>query len=692
MKRLDKRPHVSIVVVNHNGKRFLNDCFSSLRNLDYPRSKIEMIMVDNCSSDDSAAFMEQNFPNTIILKNRINNFCSANNLGIKRSKGDYVAILNNDTEVERRWLDELMDVILRDNRIAAVGSKVLLKDGRIQSTGHIEFPYHYWGDKGFLEKDIRQYDKIQPVPSVSNCSALYKKKALHETGFFDEDFNMYMEDVDICYRLRKKNWKVFYAPDSKVFHMLHGSGQDPKEHAFYIERNRLLFIAKHFPKEIKASLAGYGEISKLEPDLFNELLMALFNKIVKHHGVNKANAIFSTLNRDIRKIYNYGQHISCGEKEKAVGTKEEALATRIRQIYDLIEQINILNDSIETRDKRIESQQELLNDFNVRVRVHEERIRQLDEEIKARDNHLEAQNRVINSKDVCIQEKEKQLSEFKADLRIQEDRIKKLDEERKAGEAHLRSREKEIEERDRQIGVFKEKVNKQEMVIREQDAAVRERDTVIRRLDKDNTSQKEELAKKEQEISRQEGIVAEKNTEISLIYNSETYRWLVRPFIWPVFSFIKSLNRPLRFFSKKDIRRKVDQSRVSIAQLYSKTTTAEYLKKNEYVVKLINSGFSQERLRLLIDIWPYSDRRHPERHYAYFGTEFTVEARSTILFDLIYDWEKDVCFLVDNEKKQTIDFWRSKLRDFEPYEIRAVLYNLEGRVVDEIAIIQELKG
>ena len=705
MKNSNNKPRVSIIVVNHNGKGLLKNCISSLYELDYPKKKIETIMVDNCSKDNSVGFMKKNFPRTVVLQNRINNFCSANNLGIKQSKGECVAILNNDTEVDKKWLSESIKVITMNNRIAAVGSKVLFKDGRIQSAGLSEFPYHYWGDRGLLEPDAQQYDKIQPVPSISDCSALYMREALNDVEFFDEDFNMYMEDVDICLRLRNKNWKIFYAPDSKVYHKLHGSGQDPKERAFYIERNRLLFIAKHFPEELAANIAGYGEISKLGSERFHELLIAVFNKLVKHQGSDNAKKIFLTLNQDIRKISNYSKHILQDEKDRAsnsvINTKEACISEKEKQLTDFNATVRIqedkighLEEEVKARDKNIQSQQgaliqqeKQLTGLNATIRIQEDKLRHLDEEVKARDKHIGDQHQIINTKDKCINEKDKQLNDLNIAVRTQEGELRRLEEEVKA--------------RDKQITAKHEVINAKDVCINEKDkqlndlnATIKKQGDDLKQLDEKNQSQSirleefgNELILKEGQLKSQKEVIIKKNSEISAIYNSETYRLFVRPVAWPIFSSVKSV---FQLFSRKAVQGKINKNNISIAFLHSKIATAKYLQENEYSVKIINTGFREEKTKLLIDIWPYGERSHPQRHYAYFAIDISVSPRDAIVAKILYDWEKKMSFFVNGEEKQIVGQWRGELAREDIYLIQALLKDGQDKYISRLDILQRL--
>src|SRR3990167_1192623 len=103
MKKRTVSPQISVVVVNYNGLKWLKPCFEALKKTKYPASKLEFIFVDNVSEDDSISFMREQYPQVKILLNSENNYTSANNLGIKKSKGELVALLNNDTEVTPGW-------------------------------------------------------------------------------------------------------------------------------------------------------------------------------------------------------------------------------------------------------------------------------------------------------------------------------------------------------------------------------------------------------------------------------------------------------------------------------------------------------------------------------------------------------------------------------------------------------------
>lgn len=125
---MPKNPLVSIIIVNYNGKHFLKDCLRSLAVQTFPRDEFEVILVDNNSWDISVPYVKEHFPWVRVVKSNINlGFAGGNNLGVKYARGKYVALLNNDTSVPRNWLKPLVDRLEKDERIAAVNSKTLLR-------------------------------------------------------------------------------------------------------------------------------------------------------------------------------------------------------------------------------------------------------------------------------------------------------------------------------------------------------------------------------------------------------------------------------------------------------------------------------------------------------------------------------------------------------------------------------------
>ena len=360
-----KMPLASVIIVNYNGKAFLRDCFNSLYNLDYPKNKLEIIMVDNGSSDGSLDYVKKQFPTVKIIINNENNYAKANNLGIKAAQGRYIGLINNDIKVDKEWLVELVKTIEADDKIGAVGSKILFMDGTLQSVGHHEYPGFYWGDIGFREEDKRQYDSKQEVVSICGCSVLYRKECLGQVGYLDEDFNMFMEDVDMGIRCRKKGWKSVTCPGSIIYHKSHGTIGNEDNARHWQEVNRLLLIAKHWPEKLADALAGRGHfIIKNNIDSardVSEVIAKVSNKILKEHGWDMLDKLSPGLFTSVRNIYNFEKDHLVQE----VKDKNEELSLKGRQLASLEQNIASLQQEmaslIQQKDQEIAAKNEELS-------------------------------------------------------------------------------------------------------------------------------------------------------------------------------------------------------------------------------------------------------------------------------------------------------------------------------------------
>ena len=301
-------PFVSIITVNYNGKKHLKDCFDSLYDLSYPKGKIEIIMVDNGSTDTSVDFVKETYPKIKIMLNDENNYCRANNLAIGQSKGEFVGLLNNDARPERGWLRELIKVLVSDRRLGGACGKILFPDGTLQSTGHWELPNFYWTMRGLKDNALSGINEVQEVESISGCAAVYRRQCWEKLGGLDEDFVMYFEDVDFCLRARNQGWRFVYVPLAVVRHDLGGSGDDDQRVAFQ-ERSRLLFVAKHFPEKLGEALQGFGYYTVTqdptgERDII-QVLPEVVKKLIAQHPPEKVESVLRDVLAGIRKVYRH---------------------------------------------------------------------------------------------------------------------------------------------------------------------------------------------------------------------------------------------------------------------------------------------------------------------------------------------------------------------------------------------------
>jgi hypothetical protein len=201
---------------------------------------------------------------------------------------------------------------------------------------------------------------------------------------------------------------------------------------------------------------------------------------------------------------------------------------------------------------------------------------------------------------------------------------------------------------------------------------------------------KNEAAARNEQISVMNTEMLKKDSEISNIYNSETYRFLIKPFIWPLLSFVKAMIKPVHIICRKD-KPAINKSDIYIAQLFAKNLNAKHRQNNEYAVKIFNNKVKEETIRLVIDIWPHKDQSHPARHYCYFAIEFPVRAKNAVMLQVIYDWEKNAEIYIGDKREEIKDFWRGTLVSSGLYVVNACLYeNTRGKIIDKLEIMQRL--
>jgi GT2 family glycosyltransferase len=245
-------PLVSIIIVNYNGRVFLEKCLSSLMKQTYPA--IEIILVDNGSADDSIKFVKGEYPSIRIIANKENlGFARGNNVGIKESRGEMIATLNNDTEVTPEWVEELVKAMDSNKKVGMCASKMLFMKNpqMINSTGICISRSGACWDRGMSERDRGQYESLEEIFGPCAGAAMYRKSMLEEIGLFDEDFHAYMEDADLAFRGRLAGWKCLYVPRAVVYHVHGGTGGYVSNYTIYYgNRNIIWNCFKNFPTQI----------------------------------------------------------------------------------------------------------------------------------------------------------------------------------------------------------------------------------------------------------------------------------------------------------------------------------------------------------------------------------------------------------------------------------------------------------
>jgi GT2 family glycosyltransferase len=241
---------ISVIVLNYNGKRYLDDCLCSLASQTY--SDFEVIVVDNGSTDLSHEYIEAQYPWVKLLRNEKNlGFAGGTNTGIKQARGEYILTINNDTKVEKNFIKYLMQPMESDQRVGMCASKMLFPDGKINSTGICISRSGAAWDRGMFEQDNRQYNRREEVFGPCAGAALYRKEMLDEIGLLDEDFFLYMEDVDLAFRGRLAGWSCIYVPEAVVYHHHGGTaGAGSDLSVYYGNRNVIWYVLKDFPARL----------------------------------------------------------------------------------------------------------------------------------------------------------------------------------------------------------------------------------------------------------------------------------------------------------------------------------------------------------------------------------------------------------------------------------------------------------
>lgn len=258
---------LSIIVVNYNTQELLAQCLESIyrkmSHLNY-----EILVVDNASSDGSADMVKQRFPEVKLIENHKNlGFATANNQALRQAEGKHILLLNSDTIALPSTVEMMRDFISHNPMVGAVGCKILNPDFTVEATAR-RFPRPLnalFGRKSVLTKLFPKnrfsgaYLACLNVNSeipfevdwVSAACMMVKREIIEEVGLLDEDFFMYWEDADWCYRIKAAGWKIYYVPGAQIIH-LEGASSNGKDNKLIIEFHKSVFLyyRKHYLKSV----------------------------------------------------------------------------------------------------------------------------------------------------------------------------------------------------------------------------------------------------------------------------------------------------------------------------------------------------------------------------------------------------------------------------------------------------------
>ena len=251
---ITETPRVAVVILNWNGKHFLQEFLPFVIASTYPN--LQIIVADNASTDGSVIFLQQNFPQVHFLLNSTNlGFAKGYNSALQQVKSDYYILLNSDVEVTPGWIEPVIELMERDAAIAACQPKILAYHNRqcfeyagacggwIDALG---YPFARGRVFEIMEEDKGQYNDVQPCFWASGAAMFVKAKTFKAVGGLDDYFFAHQEEIDFCWRLQLAGYKVYVQPASVVYHV--GGGTLSKESSmktFLNFRNNLVMLAKN---------------------------------------------------------------------------------------------------------------------------------------------------------------------------------------------------------------------------------------------------------------------------------------------------------------------------------------------------------------------------------------------------------------------------------------------------------------
>jgi len=253
---------ISLIIPNYNGKKILKISIPSIQKQTY--HNFETIIVDNNSCDGSVEFVQKNFPEIKILRLQKNyGYAGAANIGIKKSKGEIVIILNNDVELEKDFLEKIYKCFKAHQDVSYIAPLSLNYFQRdiIDTAGDI-FTREAKPFKRFMGKSIQEIHlKEEYIEFISGVAFCVRKEALNKAGAFDEDFFAYLEDVDLSFRLKKAGYKALFLPDARLYHLEAATTRDvlnikkysrrglnTPQKTYLIARNKIWIIKKNMRK------------------------------------------------------------------------------------------------------------------------------------------------------------------------------------------------------------------------------------------------------------------------------------------------------------------------------------------------------------------------------------------------------------------------------------------------------------
>ena len=245
------RPTVSIITINYKQAIVTNQLLASLQKLTWP--ELDVIVVDNNSGQESTDKIDTGYSNTSLIINSENlGFAGGNNVGIKASSGEYILLLNNDTEVIPGLIEPMIELLEKDSRIGAVSPKIKFyhHPDLIQYAGFT--PMHpltlRMRAHGYKEQDQGQHDQGGETSFAHGCAMMIPRRVVSQVGMMPEEYFLYYEEHDWSTAIRRQGYKIYYEPRSLVYHKESVSVQgESLLKTYFLNRNRILYMRRNHP-------------------------------------------------------------------------------------------------------------------------------------------------------------------------------------------------------------------------------------------------------------------------------------------------------------------------------------------------------------------------------------------------------------------------------------------------------------
>jgi GT2 family glycosyltransferase len=288
-------PKVAVVIVHWNRKQLLEQFLPALMKTTYPN--VDIVVADNCSDDDSVAFLTEHYPTVkVVLNDKNYGYAGGYNHALKHVTAEYFVLLNNDIEVTPNWLEPIVEVMQNNAHIAAAQPKILDYNSRNKfeyagaGGGYIDsLGYAFCRGRLFevLETDANQYNDTTTVFWATGACMMVRSTVFKQLGGFDEHFFAHMEEIDLCWRMQLANHQLMVVPQSVVYHVGGGTLNKQSPQKTYLNfRNNLIMLTKNLPAATLCWLIPFRALLDLLGSLF-----FMMNGLPKYSlAVHKAHA------------------------------------------------------------------------------------------------------------------------------------------------------------------------------------------------------------------------------------------------------------------------------------------------------------------------------------------------------------------------------------------------------------------